>query len=137
MPLPPDEACDAAWRRGQIEMMTTGELVARLHQRHWPWVLGVALRKREQGRLFFRTTGRGDVLLRAGLAGRLTWHIARRCVRDALAGAATTADRQMLVASILRNLDGHIRAGFVGPDFELAVTRTLEHAIRMVAEGVQ
>ncbi len=76
-----DSASEGAWRSGQLDLLTTGELLTRLSLRPGPWVLGLTLRHPKRKQFQAGTFHRGDRMTCAGLAGHLGWQVAREALR--------------------------------------------------------
>lgn len=128
-----DPAAKAAWARGQLELLTTDELLARLQHRAGPWVLGLSREGRRDRRLSFCSLWRGDSMLCAGLASRLAWQIAHHSVLHRLNHSDQPPSAKAATEELLAMLAHAVEQGYAQTAWVSGMARLLEHAMRAAA----
>jgi hypothetical protein len=132
-----DSAAETAWQMGQLDRLTTSELLARLHQRSGPWMLGLLRGAEEKAGPALGTFHRGDPLVCAGLASRLKWIIARDSTRQRLNNPDFSSDPGVLAQELLGIINDTIDRGTPAVGFTAGLTCLLEHGLRASMETRQ
>ncbi|MBI1338457.1 MAG: hypothetical protein GC164_16060 [Phycisphaera sp.] len=125
-----DQASEQAWQNGQLDLLTTDELISRLYQRPGPWVLGLMRQAPKEQHLQAGTFYRGDPIACAGLAGHLGWLIAKNVLHNRLRRCERSSEpidavRDLVDLITSRIDDGHPQVLFISGQSIL-----LEHALR-------
>lgn len=128
-----DPAAKAAWASGQLELLTTDELLARLQHRAGPWMLGLSREGQRDRRLSFYSLWRGDSLMCAGLASRLGWPIAHHCVLHRLNHAERPPGGKAAAQDLLAVLAHYVDRGYAQMAWVSGMARLLEHAMLAAA----
>ena len=124
-----DAAADAAWRSGELAMLTTPELLDRLHCRPGPWVLGLICQRPRRHGLQVGTFYRGDPFTCAGLAGHLGWMVARAALRNRQRQPDVSPEPEDTVREVLDVLERQVEDGVSWISFMSGLPILLEHAL--------
>ncbi len=131
----PDAASALAWQAGRLDLLTTGELIARLYRRPGPWVLGLTRKTQYSRGLKFGVFYRGDTMTCAGLAGHLGWLSARAALRDQIRQREVSSAPTGVVQDLMKVLADLVEVGHPQAGFSSGLPILLEHALRATMEN--
>ncbi len=130
-----DPAGEQAWRLGQIDLLTTNELIDRLYHRPGPWVLGLTRQDPKDKRMQIGTFYRGDPMVCAGLAGHLGWLVAHGALRKRLLQQGVSSDPIYAVRNLTKLINHYLNDGCPQVLFTAGFPVLLEHALHATLEA--